>query len=102
MTIKKHKFVSPKKIAKRKRRPSIVEDAIAAANKKWGSKAEPDDPAELRIRLQEVSGERIDPQKVYGWRQRGNFPRNWVPFVSIVTGIPLETMVQYKSALYEE
>jgi len=74
---------------------SIVEKAIRLANEKWGG-SPPDNPAELRQRLIEAGRRHISSQMMYEWRRRSNFPRDWVPFVMLVTGIPLEELIQYR------
>ena len=101
MATKKQKFVIPAPLAARKRKATIVEEAIDTINRKYKIDR-PGNPAELRRRLSDYAGRRLDPQLIYGWRQRGNFPRDWIPIVAEITGIPLEKMVQYKSTLYEE
>ncbi len=101
MAQKKPQFVIPAPMAARKRKNTIVEEAIDLVNKKYKID-KPGDPAEFRRRLSEYAGRHLDPQLIYGWRQRGNFPRDWVPIVAAVTGMSIERMVQYKSTLYEE
>lgn len=68
-------------------RVSVVEQAIASVG---GS------PSELAVKLSKICGEEITRQRVHGWRLRGTFPRELMPAVERLCGIPIEELAVAK------
>jgi hypothetical protein len=49
--------------------------------------------SELGRRLSEYAGKEITRQRVFGWRQRGVFPREMLVYVHRLAGIPTEQLL---------
>lgn len=39
-------------------------------------------------RLTDITGHKFTQRRVWAWKDRGNVPAKWVPYISSVSGVP--------------